>query len=223
MTEQKDLTDPVKSWRDTRLTWTNVDGLDKFEEGDADALILKPKAKTDIWMRTYYQPPFEAFTAPCLTLPLQREGYATVEASFTLDPKSQFDQAGVVAFIDRCHSLKAGIEFVDNQPRCSVVVTNRGYSDWSTMPYNSLTLRLRLHKRDASFVVQIVPEGEDAPRENEKPEFIRIAHLDGPKESTTVNMGVYACSPEMSGGSVAFRDVQVTSGSNFEHTYSGER
>ena len=215
---QQDLGEAVNSWRDERLTWTNAEGLDKFEEYKGESLRLKPKANTDIWSRTFYQPPFEAFTAPCLTLPLERSGHATVEAAFTLDPQNQFDQAGVVAFVDHNHSLKAGLEYVDGQPRLSVVVTNRGYSDWSTMPFNELSLRLRLHKRDASFVVQVIPEDSE-----KKAEFIRIAHLDGPKERAKVNMGVYACNPEKSGGTAIFDDVTVVSGSKFDHTYSGER
>eukprot|EP00939_MAST-03C_sp_MAST-3C-sp1_P002699 g2699.t1 len=52
--------------------------------------------------------------------------------AFTLQPVSQFDQAGIMVRVDDDCWVKAGVEYTDGMPRLSCVVTNEGYSDWST-------------------------------------------------------------------------------------------
>ena len=68
-----------------------------------------------------------------------------VETSFTLDPRRQFDQAGLVVRLDSEHWVKTGIEVVDGVPRLSCVVCNV-YADWSTQVWAEPALRLRVHK-----------------------------------------------------------------------------
>ena len=63
------------------------------------------------------------------TVPANTE--LTMEVLFELHAVSQFDQAGLIVYVDEDHWLKAGIEVVDGIPRLSCVVTNN-YSDWST-------------------------------------------------------------------------------------------
>lgn len=46
-----------------------------------------------------------------------------------------------------------GIEVVDGEPRLSCVVTNK-FSDWSTQPWTSNELCIRVHKLGESAVVE---------------------------------------------------------------------
>ncbi len=48
----------------------------------------------------------------------------TITTAFTLQPRAQFDQAGVIILVDNDIWVKAGIEYVDGAPRLSCVVTN---------------------------------------------------------------------------------------------------
>jgi regulation of enolase protein 1 (concanavalin A-like superfamily) len=68
--------------------------------------------------------------------------------------------------------MKCGIEYCDGSARLSVVVCNV-FSDWSTQPWQSTSVRLKIHKvkQSQSFVV------EAAPIDSENFQFIRIAHL----------------------------------------------
>ena len=103
-------------------------------EESSGALILAPDAKKDFWRRTYYTPLLVKDDGPCLLACVPHGALATLEVGFTLRARRQFDQAGCVVRIDAERHVKAGIEFVDGAPRCSVVVTN-GHSDWSTQPW----------------------------------------------------------------------------------------
>lgn len=108
-------------------------------------LIIAPPTKKDFWRKTYYQPVLCKDDGPCLFATVPAADTVVMETSFTLDPKKQFDQAGLCVRLDHEHWIKTGIECVDGQPRLSCVVTNV-YSDWSTQPWPSLSLQIRLHK-----------------------------------------------------------------------------
>ena len=51
------------------------------------------------------------------------EEEATITTSFTLKPKEQFDQAGIMVVVDENVWVKAGIEYTDGFPNLSCVVT----------------------------------------------------------------------------------------------------
>jgi regulation of enolase protein 1 (concanavalin A-like superfamily) len=138
---------------------------------------------------TIYNPVLIKDDAPFLYYSLQNNQDYTIEAHFTLNAASQFDQAGVLIRASAQHWVKAGIEVVDNIPRLSCVVTN-GYSDWSTQPWASGTL-LAVGESDDAYQpnVLVVPEcrirvhclkSDSVVVEawiGEKWEFVRIAHL----------------------------------------------
>lgn len=179
-----------------------------------------PKANTDMWCRTYYEPQLIAFNAPVWSAPLDRNSRATLTVSFLLKPVNQFDQARVCVVIDKENWIKAGIEFVDGQARLSAVVTNNGYSDWSTSKTESFEMTLRLHQRESSFVIEVV---DNVGSTQETAEFFRIAHLGGPDEYKRTMVGVYACCPEKSGGSATFSAISLRKGSSLEHAYDPNR
>ena len=76
----------------------------------------------------------------------------TLETSFLLTPINQFDQAGLVIHYSADCWVKTGLEYVDGKCRLSCVVTNGGYSDWSTQPWPSFELRIRIHKIGSRYV-----------------------------------------------------------------------
>jgi regulation of enolase protein 1 (concanavalin A-like superfamily) len=244
--------DPVSSWRDDRLVWLHHDQQTEYADVASaraadEALTIRPCAKTDMWMRTFYTPTLIKCNAPVLGVHLPTIGWTTTETRFTVTPCHQFDQGGLCAYIDDDRWLKAGIEVVDGQPRVSVVVTNRGFSDWSTRSFPGLELSMRLHQRDHSFVVE-VQHGSDsgdkaadgaadgavvAEKKSTAWEFIRIAHLatptttPAPTQSQTgtlephtgsIVVGVYACCPADGSGAVRFDSLSIVSGSEFDHS-----
>jgi regulation of enolase protein 1 (concanavalin A-like superfamily) len=165
-------------------------GLRSVREEDGVTIFLKlhPPAKKDFWRKTFYDPVLVKDDGPFLFYELDASQRYTVEASFVLTARSQFDQAGIMIRLDHEHWIKAGIEVVDYVPRLSCVVTN-AYSDWSTQPWHTyeekttfedsqsgdkartvvVTARVRVHCRQRSFVVEAWVDN--------KWEFIRICHL----------------------------------------------
>jgi regulation of enolase protein 1 (concanavalin A-like superfamily) len=78
-----------------------------------------------------------------------------VEGDFTLStrlrfyPANQYDQAGLMVRVSPHCWLKTSVEFEAEGPsKLGVVVTNRGYSDWSTQNYPAgvAELALRVHR-----------------------------------------------------------------------------
>eukprot|EP00301_Raphidiophrys_heterophryoidea_P013621 c21084_g1_i1.p1 GENE.c21084_g1_i1~~c21084_g1_i1.p1 ORF type:complete len:243 (-),score=55.81 c21084_g1_i1:112-840(-) len=173
------------------------------------SLVLMADAKKDIWRRTFYVPTFIKDDAPCLFSEVDAGSEVTLDVAFTLTPATQFDQAGIVIRIDSEHTVKAGIEFVDNQPLLSCVVTNE-YSDWSTQVWphwngTSTSLRLRVHKvlQGSSLAFEATPYDPSSPNTAPTWTAFRIAHLGGSNDSGKWLMGVYSACPLAQKGCIA--------------------
>ena len=54
--------------------------------------------------------------------------------TFSSTPHIQYDHAGVMVYSDDCNWLKAGIQFENDKPNTSCVVTD-GESDWNYMEW----------------------------------------------------------------------------------------
>ena len=79
-----------------------------------------------------------------------------VQVDFNVQARHQFDQGGLIVWRDSETWLKTGIEVVDGRPRLSCVVTRNGFSDWSTQPWATSSMRLRLSQTgDGSYVVEV--------------------------------------------------------------------
>mmetsp|Transcript_25580 Transcript_25580/g.43125 ORF Transcript_25580/g.43125 Transcript_25580/m.43125 type:complete len:322 (+) Transcript_25580:50-1015(+) len=162
----------------------------------AEQLTLAPPAFRDFWSRTFYSPTLVKHDASALLRSVPYEAECTVEVDFEVTPKNQFDQAGLMVYIDDAHWVKAGIEYTDGAPRLSVVVTNV-FSDWSTQPWPSTSARLRLHKinKGSSLVVEACAVGSD------DYSFVRIAHLSS--LAVHLNSPRYELRPEHTTGSAS--------------------
>ena len=109
------------------MVWTRAPKEYKAQE-DRVEMVTEPF--TDLWQRTYYH--FRNDNAPVLQL-TSKEKYFSFVVKTTFDTKVRYDQSGVVMYLDSENWLKASIEYENNViQRLGAVVTNNGYSDWSS-------------------------------------------------------------------------------------------
>ena len=204
----------VNSFNDQKLRWLNYpaevksDSSDNNEETvgfggnfevtkNGSELRLFAPAKKDFWSKTFYTPLLIKSDAVALVCPVDIGIEVTIKVDFEYTPKSQFDQAGLLVYIDQNHWMKCGIEYCDGNPRLSVVVCNN-FSDWSTQPWNGHSVSLKVHKvnQSDSLVVEAASLGST------DFQFVRIAHLstkisanDSTQPSLPWQVGPYAACP----------------------------
>ena len=121
-----------------------------------------------------------------------------------MNPKTLFDQCGLVIYQDSDNWMKASLEYEDeNISKLGCVVTNYGFSDWSSkdVPATVTEMWYRLSRRGQDFCVEASFDGIHY-------EMMRILHMHKPLES--VNVGIYACSPQKSSVVSIFTDMKFT-------------
>ena len=140
---------------DPRLEWRNQPSELSYE---TDGLHVQPEAKTDWWRGTHY-PNYDADNAHVLAAEIEGDFVMTTSATFTLT--NRFDQAsstgficlgcepfpgpsaagyfyaclqyGLVVRVSKDCWLKTSIEYdPPGPPKLGAVVTNMGFSDWSS-------------------------------------------------------------------------------------------
>jgi len=198
--------------------WTNGVPTHTFEAG---GITITPTPNLDYWSKTFYEPLLIKHDAQCLLTPVAADVEATFTTAFTLKPRAQFDQAGIMILVDELTWVKAGIEFTDGSPRLSCVVTNDGYSDWSTQQWHdwdsaaqSTSIRVRVTKlmpgsaQGPALVFEAAPWVEGTSTASAAPWVqIRIASLRSGEHPW--RMGIFAISPiEAAGSSTRFHHVQ---------------
>jgi regulation of enolase protein 1 (concanavalin A-like superfamily) len=182
--------DPRLAWRCPPQKWS----IDKSH------LAIEPDAKTDFWQRTHYG--FEADNGHFL--------YCTRDDDFVLStrlrffPIHQYDQAGLMVRLSPECWLKTSVEFEPGGPsQLGAVVTNAGYSDWSTQSFaaSGEDLALRIRRENDDFIVEYSVATWNQ---------IRMAHLHIPAQ-TPIQCGLYACCPKESGFRAEFDFFKVES------------
>jgi regulation of enolase protein 1 (concanavalin A-like superfamily) len=166
-------------------------------------LRVEPEAATDFWQRTHYG--FEADNGHFLFTEVGGDFVLGVRVRFR--PVHQYDQAGVMVRVSPSCWLKASVEHEPAGPsRLGAVVTNHGYSDWSTQAFASGPgeVWLRVRREGDDYVV-------DASRDGREWEQIRLAHLHEGR-GQAVASGVYACSPKGSGFVAEFSELRIDLG-----------
>ncbi len=166
----------------------------------ADAVSITTDPHTDLWQRSYYG--FRNDNAPVLQLWTESNFTFTVKVDFQY--QGQFDQCGVVMYLNSENWFKASIEHeTGSLPRLGSVVTNAGYSDWATTdiePRSSVWYRLS--RRGPDFLIEASFDGTEFRQ-------MRVFHLNTLGETTDkmgqadpplpamheVPFGLYACSP----------------------------
>jgi uncharacterized protein len=158
-------------------------------------LFLQTDQETDYWQKTHYG--FEADNGHFLYLNTDKNFRMTTKVKAF--PKSKYDHAGLMIRFSKDVWVKTSLEYItDTLSKMGAVVTNRGYSDWSTqyMDSKEIDLFLRISRINQNCYVDYSWDGEEWMQ-------IRLAHLDLPDDST-ISAGLFACSPQGKGQSVRF-------------------
>ena len=169
---------------------------------DGDRLRLEPDAATDFWQRTHYG--FQADNGHFLYV--QGSGDLVMTTHVRFHARHQYDQAGLMVRLSAACWLKTSVEHEPGaRGRLGAVVTNAGYSDWSTQPFDASDVWLRIRREGADYIV-------DASRDGEAWEQIRMAHLSEDDASVGVACGLYACSPKAAGFIAEFSFLEIAGG-----------
>ncbi|GMI15627.1 hypothetical protein TrLO_g15178 [Triparma laevis f. longispina] len=124
----------VNSFASPELSWHN--GTPEHKIKDNRSLTIIPTPGLDYWSKTFNDPLLVKHDAQTLLAQLPDDKEATFTMSFALLSRKQFDQTGIMVLVDNLTWVKAGIEFTDGSLRLSCVVTNDGFSDWSTQMWD---------------------------------------------------------------------------------------
>ncbi len=186
----------------------------KQHQVEATRVAITTEPSTDFWQRSYYG--FRNDNAPALQLTSQDNFSFTTKVSY--EYQAQFDQCGVIIYLDSDNWFKASIEFENEQfSRLGSVVTNHGYSDWATTDIDTPQhIWYRLSRRGPDFLIE-------SSFDDVKFKQMRIFHLHQLGETTqqmgkafpplaaekAVKFGVYACSPLDSSFPAEFNEMKL--------------
>ena len=154
---------------------------------------------TDFWQKTHYG--FRADNGHFLYVEL--EGDFTLETHVDCEFQHQYDQAGLMVWASEDFWVKSSVENEIGEPRkLGAVVTNHGYSDWSTQDVNdSVTYyRLQLIRHGSDYKLSYFLESTSTWVQ------IRLFHL---FDKPMVRAGIYACSPKEGGFRATFSYLKV--------------
>lgn len=179
---------------------------------DETQLVIETEANTDFWQRSYYG--FRNDNAPALLIERADNFSLSVKVSFNY--QAQFDQAGVIIYLNDENWFKASIEYeTASLSRLGSVVTNLGYSDWATTDIATPQhIWYRLSRRGPDFLIEYAKDGVNYQQ-------MRIFHLhqlgatsaeqsDPPAAaSCSVKFGLYACSPLSSSFKAQFEQLSL--------------
>ena len=168
---------------------------------DEGWLRVQPDASTDFWQRTHYG--FQADNGHFFYREVK--GDFAFSARVYFDPAHQYDQAGIMVRVSADCWLKSSVEYdPPGPPRLGAVVTNHGYSDWSSQdfPMDVKTVWLRVRREGDDYLVDWCSDGQQWRQ-------LRMAHLHAGRDGS-VACGPYACSPKAGGFACEFTEVSLT-------------
>ena len=180
------------------LNWIRPPKEFKIEE---DKVYIKTDPETDLWQRTYYG--FQNDNAPCLQMKT-KEKYFSFVVKTDFNSKTRFDQCGVVMYLDSDNWFKASIEYEDDKcQRLGSVVTNNGYSDWSSMDIDVSikSMWYRFSRRESDYYAEFSYDGKDWKQ-------MRMFHSF--KGGDEISFGIYACSPGKGSFDAHFTNMELT-------------
>jgi regulation of enolase protein 1 (concanavalin A-like superfamily)/uridine kinase len=181
---------------DSRLQWINPPKVWKLQKG---MLCIEPEQFTDFWQRTLFDYKYD--NAHMLGFDSENDFVMTTKVSY--EPKNQYDQAGLVVRVSEDCWLKAAVEYHANEPAIlSTVVTNGGFSDQASQPFDNqvTTMEWRITRSGRVFTIEYL---------NANSEWIkvRVAQLNSATE--TVKCGLYCCCPIDNGAKVNFDYLKI--------------
>jgi hypothetical protein len=190
-----------------RLRWWNPP---RDVELGRSRLTVRTRGGTDLWQRTHYG--FRVDNAHGLLLDRDADDLVlTTEVRFR--GVHQYDQAGLLVRLSPDCWLKTSVEFEpEGASRLGAVVTNRGWSDWSTqdVPRSLDRIALRVRRENGDYIVEHAPAGTTdlAPGWSQ----LRIAHLGEDDGRRRLACGLYACSPCGEGFAPSFGHLRLWRG-----------
>lgn len=190
---------PQLHWLHPPQSWTIRDS----------ALILQPDAETDFWQRTHYG--FRPDNGHLLYAELREDFVLSTRVHFQF--AHQYDQAGLMVRLSPDCWLKTSVEYETDEPnRLGAVVTNGGYSDWSTQdfPDEVRSLSLRVRREDGVYFVEYTI-AEEPPAKSRWTQ-IRLASLLEDDGRRPILCGLYACSPKGAGFVASFEYLKLALG-----------
>lgn len=164
-------------------------------------LRVSPAANSDYWQRTHYG--FQADNGHFLFTRTDKPFLLTTHVRF--EPAHQYDQAGLMVRLSSSCWLKTSVEYeLEDPARLGAVVTNAGYSDWSTQDLSKDTreIWLRIHRQAADYIVEASQDGKAWTQ-------IRMAHLAEDDGKGQVMAGIYACCPKEAGYLAEFSEISM--------------
>ncbi|EMY5508082.1 DUF1349 domain-containing protein [Bacillus sp. FSL L8-0642] len=174
-----------------QLTIMNVP--EYYKINDNRSFIVRSKAETDFWLKTHYG--FEVMNGHVFYNEMMTDFQAEVQ--LCMDPNSKYDQAGLFVMISEKCWLKTSLEYIPDGPsHLGAVVTNNGYSDWSTQDFPTELATQQLHfrivRKRGDYIIYV--------KNSCQWEQIRIAHLMEDIGDAPVKIGFYTCSPSKNNG-----------------------
>jgi uncharacterized protein len=188
---------------DSKLSWLCEPRRWSLDPGKR-CLKLEPDGGTDFWQTTHYG--FQADNGHLLRARVSGDFVVTTGVRF--HPVHQYDQAGLMVRISPSCWLKTSIEYEpDRASRLGAVVTNHGYSDWSSqaVPAALREIWLRVRREGTDYLVEASQEGREWDQ-------IRMAHLYDDRDGAAVDCGLYACSPKGTGYVAEFSFLHIDVG-----------
>lgn len=165
-------------------------------------LLVETDPATDFWRKTHYG--FEADNGHFL--------YAVMTGDFVLStrvrfqPAHQYDQAGLMVRLSPDCWIKTSVEYEGphEASKLGVVVTNLGYSDWSTQDFRSEEneIELRIRRSGSDYLVEFFDTRQGQWSQ------LRMTHLHAPPDAP-VQCGLYACSPKEAGLRAEFAYLRI--------------
>ena len=187
---------------DARLQWWNPPRRADLRES---RLVVATRGGSDFWQRTHYG--FRRDDGHCL-LCEWRGGDFALTTKVHVHPVHQYDQAGLIVRFSADCWLKTSVEYEPDRPnRLGAVVTNAGWSDWSTqdVPHSLDGIQLRVRRAHRAYVVEVAPADGDVSSWSQ----IRLAHL-GEDDGGPVQCGLYACGPTGEGFIAEFDYIRLS-------------
>ncbi|MDD3141099.1 MAG: DUF1349 domain-containing protein [Lachnospiraceae bacterium] len=163
---------------------------------------ITTKPNTDLWQRTYYH--FQNDNAPVLQIETEEKYFSFIVKTEFADSHTRFDQCGIVMYLDSENWLKGSIEYEnDNFQHLGSVVTNHGFSDWSTTEIDASVKEMwyRLSRREDDYCIECSKDGVTFQQ-------MRVCHMY--EGAGRIQFGIYACSPEDSSFKAVFSNMEIT-------------
>lgn len=177
------------SWFNEPLACKNIE----------NGVEITTKRNTDFWQRTDYG--FQKDDGHFLFKRVKGDFVMTAETSFK--GEVIYDQCGIMVRYDSDNWIKASTEFENEKfSHLGAVVTNNGYSDWSTceIPPTVSKITYFIERKGNDFTIKAKLGDGDFTQ-------IRVTHFMCEKEEIMV--GVYACSPQREGFVCQIKNIDI--------------